>query len=276
MKRKAIFGVFILIVVAAVLGVVFVNLFKEPSTQKLALSLNSYIEKGYLSTEDYQEKNACEYKDIQEYLNIVQSNLTTTALRNEAINVKNAYEAYVVQANFFNRQLPFTVYKDEYKKNKKKIENLLKECQGHADRAEEYIVQHRKLTGGSSYWQAETWAGVREDLIELTNKTAQMLTLMAEVYEVCVDSMFMNNDLTATIFDVANEYFEELTLNIDQSTSASQTLCLFSNVYYTKNGEEKILDYCYNSNYQATVKSVQQKWKTDTTLFNKFLIGNLG
>ena len=132
------------------------------------------------------------------------------------------------------------------------------------------------MTAGSSYWQAETWAGVREDLIELTKKTAEALILMAEVYEACVDSMFMNNDLTATIFDVSNEYFEELQLNIDQKSTIGQSLRSFSNVYYTKNGEEKILDYCYNSNYQTTVKEVQQKWKSDAVLFNRFLNGNLG
>ena len=276
MKRKVYFWVFILVVVAAVLAVVFINLFKTPSTQKLALSLNSYIERGYLSTDDYQEKNDCEYKDIQKYLLEVEQVLTTSQQRNEVKNVRYAYQAYVVQANFFNRQLPFTVFKDEYKKNKKKIENLLSECQNLADKAEEYIVQHRDLTSGSDYWKAETWAGVRDDLVALTTKTAEALTLLTEVYEACVNSQFMNNGLTEIVFDASNEFSEELIAGLDQDATIAQRMSSFTNVYYTASGEELILDYCYKSNYQLTVSNIKNSWKSDTVLFNRFLAGNLG
>ncbi len=274
MKRKSKFGIFLLVIVAAALVVVFVTLFTPPSTRSLALSLNSKVTSGYLSDEDKSEVNICEYNDIQTYLTSVASVVTSDETRSEIQNIRYAYKAFLVEAEFFNRQIVFSSYSEKFKENKKKIEKLLSQAQKHANAAEDYIEKHATLTSGSAYWTAQTWAGVREDLVDMTKKTAEMFKLLGEVYSASVDSKIMNNDLTTIIFRYNDELSASMVENLDKDNSLGQKLHAFVNHYMTIEKEEKILEFCYNIAYQVAVQDILASWGSGAK-FDKFKAGVL-
>ena len=100
MKRRGFSIILILVIVAAVLTVVFINLFKEKDTKALAENLNSYVgsENGYLNAENEN------YKIIDEYLSSVSTKLTAAEEKNETKNYQMSYRTFVVAGEFFNRE----------------------------------------------------------------------------------------------------------------------------------------------------------------------------
>ena len=101
MKRRGFSIILILVIIAAVLAVVFVALFKEKNTKALAESVNSYVgsENGYLN-----EKSES-YKTIDKYLSEISTKLTTTEEKNETKNYQMSYRTFVVAGEFFDREI---------------------------------------------------------------------------------------------------------------------------------------------------------------------------
>ena len=273
-KRKVVFWIFILVVIAAVLAVVFVSLFSTPSTKGLALSLNNKVTTGYLSDKDKSEKDVCEYNDIENYLVNIEAVLTNDASKNEARNIRIAYQAFRVQGEFFNRQIVYSTFSEKFKENKSKIESLLNQAQNCADEVENYIEKNRTLTSGSAYWTAQTWVGARDNLVEMTTKTVEMFRLMSEVYSASVGSKIMNNALTDIIFKYANEVSANMIENLDKDNSLGQKLLSFVNQYLTVSNEEKILEFCYNDAYKLAVQDIVASWGSGSK-FDKFVAGGL-
>lgn len=271
-KRKTFFWIIILVVIAAVLAVVFVSLFSTPSTKNLAISLNDKVTTGYLSDKNKSEKDICEYNDIEEYLVNIETVLANEESKNEARNIRIAYQAFRVQGEFFNRQIVFSSFSEKFKENKPKIEKLLNEAQKCADDAENYIEKNRTLTSGSDYWTAQTWAGVRDNLVEMTTKTVEMFKLMSEVYSASVGSKIMNNDLTDIIFRYSNETSANMAENLAKDNSLGEKLLKFVNRYLTIENEVKILEFCYDYDAPSKIASIIEGWGSDQ-LFKNFVGG---
>lgn len=268
MKKKWFLGILIVAIIAVILTIVFINLFGEKDTKELSQEVHSYIENGYLSQENE------DYEKIIEYLDAVYPKLSTSTERSEVLNYKNAYQAYAVAGEFFDRQMVFTEFTDVYKNNRKKIENNLNNAQEKAQNLAKTIKENENLTNGSEYWEANTWANYKGEMREIISSTTTAINLLGEVYISSVPSKIMNNDLTKLIFDVVKEYSIEILEKTTQDEMLGQKLNEFVNYYLTKEGEVKILNFLYNSTSQDKVADIVEKGK-ESEFYSDLLEGRI-
>ena len=270
MKKKGLIIVLILVIVAVVLAIVFINLFKERDTQRLAQNINEAVSEGYLS------ENSEEYATINEYLQTIYSKVSSTTEKAEIKNYQDSYRAYVVYGDFIDRQIVFSEYTEIYKNQRNRIESDLKRGQEVAEQLTTYIVENKDLTGGSDYWQANTWANCRGYVSDLFSYTSDAFNRIAEVYTASVTSPLMNNDLTTLIFQTAEEFSNDIEENLTQDSSCGQKLYDFVNLYLEKSKESIILNFNYNATQQANVKMILEKSSGWEAVYNLFLQGNIG
>ena len=139
MKRKWFFTILILAVVAVVLTIVFINLFREKDTKQLSEKVNSVTTAGYLS-EDSEE-----YAIINAYFDDVYLKLTTGEEKAEVKNYQDTYKAYVLAGKFFNSQLVFSEYTETYKNNRKIIEKSFENAQEATNSFKQYIIDNKEV-----------------------------------------------------------------------------------------------------------------------------------
>ena len=158
MKRKGLIIVAILAIVAVVLTVVFITLFRKKDTNELAANVNEVValNSGYLN-----EDNASN-KLIDDYLNVVATKVETQGEMNEIRNYAKAYQAYEIIAEFYNRQMVFAEFNETYKNNRKAVARSLQNAQSKADSIAAYINSITPAVGDSDYWKANTWADCKE------------------------------------------------------------------------------------------------------------------
>lgn len=270
MKRKGFIVVLILAIVAVILTIVFINLFKERDTEKLSKSVNTYVSDGYLDDESE------EYLTINDYLSNIYSKISSMSEKTEVKNYQDSYKAYVVYGEFMNRQIVFSEYTETYKNERKKIETDLKKGQNVAEDLTAYIIENKDLTGESGYWQANTWANCKGYMSDLFGYTSDAFNRLGDVYTASVTSPLMNNDLTALIFNTTKELSNKISENLNQDASCGEALYNFVNIYLVQNKENVILNFNYNAVQQENIKKINEKSEDWESLYNDFLQGNIG
>lgn len=270
MKRKGFIVVLILAIVAVVLTIVFINLFKERDTEKLSKNVNNYASEGYLNDESE------EYTTINDYLQTIYNKISSMSEKAEVKNYQDSYKAYVVYGEFMNRQIVFSEYTETYKNERKKIETDLKKGQNVAENLAAYIIENKDLTGGSDYWQANTWANCKGYMSDLFKYTSDAFNRLGKVYTASVTSPLMNNDLTTLVFNTAEEMSNEISENLNQDSSCGEKLYNFVNIYLVQEKENVILDFNYNAIQQENIKKINDKSEGWESLYNNFLQGNIG
>lgn len=271
MKRRGFLIILILVIIAAVLTVVFINLFKEKDTKALAESLNSYVgsENGYLNSEN---KN---YKTIDEYLSGVSTKLTSAEEKNETKNYQMSYRTFVVAGEFFNREMVYTEFTNVYKDNRKNIQENLSKGQECASQLAKFINENKAITAGSAYWEANTWTNCKDYMKNLFNYTMNAFTSLDNVYEASVPSKILNNELTSLIFETFDELAEKTITDLRADSDCGTSLYNFANNYMSKNKESIILRFNYNATAQENVKIIREKSSGWETKYNSFLAGNI-
>ena len=126
MKKGIIFTVIILIV-AAVLTVVFVTLFKERDTDAVANKVISVVDEGYLS--ENSDKEALE--DYLDYMSASEQN-------DEVTMSKTLLATYDKLGDFYREHIAFTSYNSTYKSNKGDIINGLDSA---SDSMDEMVIK---------------------------------------------------------------------------------------------------------------------------------------
>lgn len=271
MKRRGFSIILILVIVAAVLTGVFINLFKEKDTKALAENLNSYVgrENGYLNAENEN------YKIIDEYLSSVSTNLTAVEEKNETKNYQMSYRTFVVAGEFFNREMVYTEFTNVYKDNRKKIQENFSKGQECAKKLAKFIEENKEITGGSAYWEANTWTNCKDYMKNLFNYTMNAFTRLDNVYEASVPSKILNNELTSLIFETFDELAEKTITDLRTDSDCGTNLYNFTNNYMTKSKESIILRFNYNTTAQENVKTIKEKANGWEAKYNSFLAGNI-
>lgn len=270
MKRggKWFIAIVIIAIIAVVLTIVFINLFKEKDTKQLAESVNEVVETGYLSEDNSQ------YKTINEYLGQLETVLSTASEKAEVKNCKDAYVAYTVVGDFFDRQIVFSQFTETYKNQRKKIEKNLKKSQDIAVSLEKFILDNKELVSGSDYWQANTWANCKEDMKNLIVYTTNAFNLLSDVYQASVTSKLINNGLSDVVFDAMKTKSSTMIEKINESGDYGIDFYNFINLYLSKNGEKLILNFNYNEIAQKKVADIKENG-VESVYYNDLLQGRI-
>lgn len=268
MRKKWLFGILILVVVGIVLAIVFINLFKGKDTKALAEKVNDVSENGYLS------EDSDEYSKITEYLAQLPSNFSDGTEKIEIENYKNAYQSFVIVIEFFNKEIMFSSFTDEYNKNLKSITNCFNSAQDNANKLKDYIEETSLVTGDSKYWNKNTWQTSREYMKNIFDNTREALSKLGNVYSASVNSVFVNNKYTDIIFEGFTTLSNQTAAKISEATTAGENLLNFANSYYSESNESAILGYVYNEALQTTVEDISENG-IDSIYYNDFLAGNI-
>lgn len=256
MKKKGIIIVAILAIVAVVLAVVFIMLFKDKDTTSLAKNLNTSV------TEEYLDEDGDEYTTIHAYLEdyAAIAGVETTA-KTEAYNYLYAYEAYINIAVFFNNEAPFMEYTKTYKTNRRKIVKDLNAAQKAATQLIAKIDEYRETTGGSELWQTVVWNNCKEYVEDIISNTMDAFERMANVYKDSVASNLLNNDLTDVLFMGMKNLNSSFKENVSVSTDCGLALKKFGTLSFSQENVEKaVLYYSYTSeNNQSKMQDIKQK-----------------
>lgn len=268
MRRKWFFGILILVVVGIVLAIVFINLFKERDTKALAEDLNEFATEGYLSDE------SSEYLTINSYLENLRTHFDDGAEKKEVKNYQDSYGAFIIAVDFFNNQMLFTKYSNEYKENVKEIQNDLKSAQEAAEKLKGYIDETKQIVSGSTFWTTNTWQTSRGYMKTIFEESKDVLTKLGRVYSSSVKSKLLNNEFTEIIFDGFNDLSNKVVANLTENGSVGSDLKVFVQAYYGETNVEYILGYRYNALLQNNVKDIKEKG-LESGHYTSFLAGLL-
>jgi len=254
MKKKWFIVILILVAIAVVLTVVFINLFREKNTDELAKNVYNVTENGYLNDEN--EKNIAIKKYLQ---NILPLSELSDAEKTEVKNYYDSFVAFEIYGKFFERQIVFTKYTNVYKDNRKKISNAFNKAQGVVNNMYNYIQAHEDAV--NDFWLATTWADCDSFMKEIFDNTKYAISRLAEVYQTSVTSPLMKNDFTKVVFKTTDELLDEVSKEIKTSKTASENLLKLANSYLTVQGEKNILNFNYNSVMKSNVASILKDGK---------------
>lgn len=268
MRKKWFFGILILVIVAVVLTIVFINLFKDKDTKALTEKINDVAENGYLADD------SDEYLKINEYLSKMNGLFADGTEKNEVQNHKNAYKSFAVAIKFFNKEILFSSFTDVYNNNLKEITNNLNVAQENADKLKDYINETSSITGDSVYWNQNTWQTSRDYMKNIFDNTREAFSRLGKVYSASVNSVFVNNKYTDIILDGFNTLSNQVASKLSEDATAGTNLYDFTNAYYTDSNEATILGYVYNETLQSTVEDISEKG-TESAYYNDFLAGSI-
>ncbi|MBP3431945.1 MAG: hypothetical protein J6K39_03740 [Clostridia bacterium] len=248
MKKKGFFVIFILLVVAVVLTIVFINLFREKDTGALVRNVHSTVTNGYLNKDD--DKN----KKIDEYLTqLATLGDLSDAQRNQVSNYLSAYAAFETFGDFFDREIVFTQYTNEYKNNRGAIENDFSKAQNAVDGLYGYLEVNKTSIGNSDFWVATSWNDCDDYMADIFNYTVDAINRLADVYQSSATSNLMRNDFTQVLFMATENLFAETTEKLTTDASAGRQVYTFVRRYFSEDGVNYILNYNYNDSLQGKV-----------------------
>ncbi len=270
MKKKWFWIIVFLAVIAVVLSIVFINLFRDKDTRDLSEKVNSVVTTGYLA-EDSEE-----YEIINEYFDLIYGKLGTSEEKSEVKNFQNTYKAYVVAGKFFNREMIFGEFTDAYKNNRKKVETKFDKAQSSAESLKGYINTNKTLVSGSAFWEANTWSSCKDLAKEMFTQTIGAFDLLQDIYQSSITSKIARNDLTEIIFKQMTAYSSKTTENLTTDETCGATLYSFVNMYLSENGRQLILNFEFNTynNIQAKVADIKENGE-NSRYYQDFLNGNL-
>ncbi len=269
MKKLWFIIVIVLVVVAVVLAIVFINLFTSKNTEALAKTVNSYTQSGYLSADNSGNQAIDSYlasltslTDLQDDLELIE-------------NYSDAFEAFEVIGEFYNRQIVFTDYTSSYKSNRKKIEKDFKNAQSIVDEFEAYLAENLPAIGNNQSWLAISWVTCKEYMEDIISYTSDAFTRLAEVYQNSVTSKVLNNDLTDIIFEYIDTQLTQLNDEEGvQTADIGKNLLTFANAYLTLENENIILGYMYDDKLQTKVEDIKENGE-ESSYYGKFIEGSI-
>ena len=268
MRKKWFFGILILVIVAVVLTIVFVNLFKDKDTKALAEKINNVSENGYLATDSE------EYEKINEYLTKIGGLFSDDSSKNEVRNYQSAYNSFAVAVKFFNKEIRFSTFTDVYNNNLKNITDSLNVAQDNANKLKDYINQTSIITGDSKYWNTNTWQTGKDYMKNIFDNTREAFSRLGKVYSACVNSVFVNNKYTDIIFEGFTTLNNQVASKLTEDSAVGTKVFNFANSYFSEANESTIIGYVYNAELQNTVEDILEKG-AESAYYNGFLAGNI-
>ena len=275
-KSKGVTLITVITVVAAViLSIVFFTLFKDKNTSALAKSINSYSTSGYLS-----DKDGSEYKQIDSYLNNLQTKLVLdsayTNSKNQVITYRDAYKGYICVSAFFNREANFMTYTKYYKDNRKDVQDSLSKAQKSAKNLLSNLKKNKTATGDNSYWADLVWKSCYDDAYDLLKNTINAFNVFAKIYKNSVSSNLLNNDFSDIMFRGLSSLSKIVKNEIKTNINCGGDLFVFTNKYFSLDGESMILRYSYlEDDNQNKIKVVDIKKNWSGTNYNNFISAGL-
>lgn len=276
MRKKWFIVILFLVIIAVVMAIIFINLFKERDTKRLSTNINNVLNGGYL------DSNGEIYTTIEEYLNNILPMLKAEDQAqdketNQDIVIENyqeMYDSYIVFAQFVNREFVFSQYNETYQVQSNKIIKNLSNAQNSAENMVNYINENKDLVADSSFWTVNTWATCKVYMDELINNTYNAYVGLVDVFQASVPSKFVNNELTSLIFSTAQALQEDI---LETPTILlGETLKTLINAYLTKDNEWKILEYLYDETAQQNVQTILNDQDDEkNTVYNNFLVGEI-
>lgn len=276
MRKKWFIVILFLVIIAVVMAIIFINLFKERDTKRLSTNINNVLNGGYL------DSNGEIYTTIEEYLNNILPMLKAEDQAqdketNQDIVIENyqeMYDSYIVFAQFVNREFVFSQYNETYQVQSNKIIKSLSNAQNSAENMVNYINENKDLVADSSFWTVNTWATCKVYMDELINNTYNAYVGLVDVFQASVPSKFVNNELTSLIFSTAQALQEDI---LETPTILlGETLKTLINAYLTKDNEWKILEYLYDETAQQNVQTILNDQDDEkNTVYNNFLVGEI-
>lgn len=269
MKRKWFFGILILVIVAVILTIVFVNLFRPRDTKALTKEFNTIAVSGYLS------EDSDEYKTITEfYENSLIPNLDSD--KTEVQNHLNVYKAFVEEAKFYNKEFIFSSYTNVYQKYSNKINRSFEKADSNAKAIAKYINDNEEKWNDVDFWRANGWKNIENFSKTMFENTINAFEMFGQVFVSCVNSEIINNDMTKLIFNTSADYAKEALSKSSEDTTVGQKLSSFVELYFGETGQNYVKNYIYNLTLQSKVENILEKgssWEED---YNDFLSGNMG
>ena len=263
MKKGIIFTVIIL-VVAAVLTVVFVTLFKERTTDAVANQVISVVDEGYLSEDTDKET-------IEEYLNYMRSN--AGASTDEVRMSINFYSAYDKLGDFYREHIIFTSYNSTYRANRDAVIDNLNSASSKVNEIVNYIRETESLVSGSPYWEARTWDDVRVMMFDFIDDNNSAFIALNNIYPASGNSKVTNNAFTTEVLKAINAHFASY--NEAETVSGRLTLADYI-LSMAKNylDDASVYDYIYNSNWQNIIADITEKGE-ESEYYSAFIVGSL-
>ncbi len=267
MKKRWFIFVIILVIIAVILTIVFINLFREKDTTALAENVNDVTQNGYLSEEN--EANQA----IDAYLAQVSGLGSLEADRTTIENYADAYAAFEVIGDFFSRQIVFTENTSVYRENRGRIRNAFQRAQNAVDDFAEYLSQNMDVVGSDEDWMTITWANCKGYMQDIISNTTDAVTRLALVYQDCVTSKVMNNAMSDIIFAEIEKWTSQLISEETVSTAGlGQQLLTFVNAYLTIDGENVILQFQYDNNIKSQAENINELGE-ESTFYSQFVAG---
>lgn len=256
MKRRWFLIILFVAVLAVVLTVVFINLFKDRTTTDLSNQVCEVVDGGYL------DQDNDDYKEIQSYLSKMSTELAsleeTKDKSFEATNYANMYESASVFAGFVNHNLEFSTYNDIFRRNKKAIKNDLQNAQKTAKTLAENIRQNKSYVEGSQFWTINTWNTYAQDLHQVMSLTLDAYDRLIDVYVESVDTKFYNNDFVEVVFNRVDDLLKDVKDNISTDQNCGKTLLSFVEDYLVLDYYE---NYVYDFDLHPAIKSLKENGK---------------
>lgn len=268
MKKGIIFTVIILIV-AAILTVVFVTLFKERDTDAVADKVISVVDEGYLAEDE-------DKLTILDYLDNIESN---SGVASEEVSIsKLFYDTYDKLGDFYRQHIIFTSYTNVYKENRDDVINGFNDATNKANEMVEYINETNP--GNNQSWEARTWDDVRLIMADFIAANNRAFIALGNIFPSCEDSLIVNTDFVAAVLDGVNTHLEAYnsTLSADE-TAVIQEDCVetISNVnemisnYLT---DSLVYGYLYDGTWQSYIADINLNGEK-SAYYASFMAGTL-
>lgn len=267
MKKKWIIITIILLIIAVVLTIVFINLFSERDTEDLSNAVKTNVQTGYLKDDGETYLKIDNYFDVM----LKQSSLAQDD-RNKITNAQNLYETYLIVGEFYNKQILFSSYNDVYAKNRNQAIDNLNSANSKANEIVSYLNANSKLVDGSDYWQIKTWDDVESMVKDFLNYNNLAFSALQPIFVSCVDSKVVSNDFSSLILSTINLYLDEVNENWQNATEVN-TAYTMANSYLT-NHYNQIMSYRYSTQLQSNVEDILKNGES-SSYYGKLIGGTL-
>lgn len=268
MKKKWIIITIILLIIAVVLTIVFINLFSERDTEDLSNAVKTNVQTGYL------KDDGDTYLKIDEYFDVMLKASLTKSDENEILNAQKLYETYIIIGEFYNKQILFSSYNDVYAKNRNQAIDNLNSANSKAGEIVSYLDANSELVAGSDYWQARTWDDVEPMMKDFLNYNNLAFSALQPIFVSSVDSKVVSNDFSALILSTINFYLNEANENWQGSTKSASTAAFTMANSYLTNHYNQIMSYRYSAQLQSNVEDILEKGES-SSFYGKLIGGTL-
>lgn len=270
MKKKGIIITVILLVVAVVLTIVFINLFKEKDTRAVTNQVVACVDEGYLDT----NKTDGEYEVVLTYLdNIISISGLSEEYKAEIANVRDLYSTFANIGRFYSQEIIFAQYNQSYQQYRNSTINALKDASTKANQLKNYIQENINKTAGANYWEIKTWDDCRVMAKEFVAYNIEAFKGLKNIYTKCLASKIVNNDFSALVLQTINtcyasayENFSSNNLDVLKVIKMTETYLDFEHI--------KILHYIYDDELQTKVADIKEK-ETESEFYANLVAGTL-